>query len=79
MKCVLVGHIFVTSDSSVSLLDRELDNPNLKKGKILKLRINWNASKGNQAPIQKFEKPNQKIPKSKIFLTSVKNWCPQLT
>ena len=41
--------------------------------------LNWNASKGNQAPIQKFERPNQKIPESKNFLTSVKNWCPQLT
>ena len=33
--------------------------------------VNWNTSKGNQAPIQKFERPNRKIPKSKKFLTSV--------
>ena len=35
--------------------------------------VNWNTSKGNQAHIQKFESPNQKMPKSKHFLTSVKN------
>ena len=34
--------------------------------------------KGNQAPAQKFERPNQKILKSKLFLTSVKNWGPPL-
>ena len=33
--------------------------------------INWNTSKGNQAPIQRLERPNQKIPRSKNFLTSV--------
>ena len=26
-------------------------------------RVNWNTSKGNQAPIQKFERPNRKNPK----------------
>ena len=26
--------------------------------------LNWNTSKGNQAPIQKFERPNRKIEKS---------------
>ena len=36
-------------------------------------------SKGNQAPHPKFEKPNGKNGKSKNFLTSVKNWCVQLT
>ena len=36
-------------------------------------------SKGNQAPHPKFERPNRKILKSKICLTSVKNWCVQLT
>ena len=44
--------------------------------------VHINASKlkkGNQAPIQKFEICNRKIPKSKSFSTSVKNWCPQLT
>ena len=41
-------------------------------------RLNWNTLKGNQPPIQKFERPNRKMPKSKNFLTSVKNWCPQL-
>ena len=30
-------------------------------------RLNWNASKGNQAPIQKFERPNRKIPESELF------------
>ena len=29
--------------------------------------VNWNTSKGNQVPIQKFERPNLKIPKSKIL------------
>ena len=38
------------------------------------LSINWNTSKGNQAPpLQKFEKPYRKMPKSKNFLTLVKN------
>ena len=41
--------------------------------------INWNASKGKLAPIQKFERPSQKIPKSEIFFISVKNWCPHFT
>ena len=35
--------------------------------------------KGNQAPHLKFERPNGKISESKSFLTSVKNWCVQLT
>ena len=30
-------------------------------------------------PLQKIERTNRKIPKSKTYLTSVKNWCPQLT
>ena len=43
------------------------------------LIVNWNTPKGNQALIQKFKRHNRKIPKSEFFLTSVKNWCPQLT
>ena len=30
--------------------------------------LDWNISKGNQAPTQTFERPNQKIPKSYFFL-----------
>ena len=45
----------------------------------ISLRLNWNTLKENKAPIQKFERPNRKIPKSKFFLPSVKNWCPQLS
>ena len=26
--------------------------------------LNWNTSKGNQVPIQKFDRPNRKMPKS---------------
>ena len=29
--------------------------------------VNWNTLKGNQPPIQKIERPNQKIPESEIF------------
>ena len=36
-------------------------------------------SKGNQVPYLEFERPNGKISESKKFLTSVKNWCVQLT
>ena len=35
-------------------------------------------SKGNQAITPKFERPNGKNTKSKIFLKSVQNWCAQL-
>ena len=38
--------------------------------------LNWNTSKGNQAPIQKIERPNKKIPESELCFTSVKYWCP---
>ena len=34
------------------------------------------SSKGNHAPSQKFERPNGKKTKSKIFLKSVQNLCP---
>ena len=37
------------------------------------------SSKGNHAPHSKFERPNGKNTKSKIFLKSVQNWCLQLT
>ena len=50
-----------------------------KKLRLRVSQVNWNASKRSQAPIKKFERPNRKIPNSKIILTSVKNWCPQLT
>ena len=46
---------------------------------IYGLALNWNTSKGNQVLNQKFDRPNRKMPKSKNILTSVKNWCPQLT
>ena len=36
-------------------------------------------SKGNHAPNPKFERPNGKNTKSKVFLKLVKNWCGQLT
>ena len=36
-------------------------------------------SKGNQAITPKFESPNGKNTKSKIFLKSVQNWCLQPT
>ena len=36
-------------------------------------KIDWNTSKENQAPTQKFERPYRKIPKSNSFFTSVKN------
>ena len=36
-------------------------------------------SNGNQSPQLKFERPNGKILESKFLLTSVKNWCVQLT
>ena len=37
------------------------------------------SSKGNQAINPKFERPNGKNTKSKIFLKSVQNLCAQLT
>ena len=38
--------------------------------------LNWITLKGSQAPIQKFERRNRKIPNLNFFLTLVKNWCP---
>ena len=37
------------------------------------------SSKGNHAPHPKFERPDEKNTKSKIFLKSVQNLCPFLT
>ena len=41
--------------------------------------LNCPSSKGNHAPTQKFERPNEKNTKPKNFLKSVQNLCPFLT
>ena len=38
--------------------------------------LNWNTSKGNQEPIQKFERPNRKIPKYNFFLPRLRIGAP---
>ena len=69
--------------------DNELKSPILPRAVLLinifaflkngSLTLDCPLSKGNQAPHPKFARPNGKILNSKFFLTSVKNWCVQLT
>ena len=55
---------FLLEETRKVLIDTTLDCP---------------LSKGNQAHHLKFERSTVKISELKFFLTSVKNWCVQLT
>ena len=57
------------------------DNNNMTVSKTLwtKYRVNWNTSKGNQAPIKNLKNLVEKSPNLNLVFPSVKNSCPQLT
>ena len=64
------AHMYKFAFDTIRIIPKCLLFTNSKKpfGDIIGIgRLNWNTLKGNQAPIQKFERPNRKIPKSDFF------------
>ena len=67
------------NEHSSQIIWKQFQTEYIFAAKPAKWALDCPSSKGKHAPHPKFERPNGKNTKSKIFLKSVQNWCLQLT